>query len=177
MFTLFERTETLTLYKIKRPRGVFSLDVQLAAEDESGVWLHSVHGSNWTAPHDRGKVAFDCVLLLSPERYWVSWWIDDPADKRLEIDVCLPPECGSDGWSYIDLELDIFQHDDGTIEIKDQDEFDEACRNGWIRSEDARIARETTSTIQMMLYNRQDSFWEKGWQRLNALRHSGDRHA
>jgi predicted RNA-binding protein associated with RNAse of E/G family len=160
----------LTLRKIKRPGGVFSFEVRLAAEDESGVWLHSIRASNWTAPHDGGNGPFDCLILLSPERYWVACWVDDPADKRLEIDVCLPSERGPAGWSYVDLELDVFQHGDGTIEIIDEDEFNEACRNGWIRSEDARIAHETASAIHMMLYKRQESLWEKGWQKLNDLR-------
>jgi predicted RNA-binding protein associated with RNAse of E/G family len=85
------------------------------------------------------------------------------------MDVCLPAERVIEGWSYVDLELDIFQYADGTVQIKDRDEFDDACRNGWIRIEDARIAHETASAMHMRLYKRQESIWEQGWQRLKGL--------
>jgi len=112
----------------------------------------------------------DCLLLLRPDRYWVAVWVDDPEDRRLEIDVCLPPQQESDGWSYIDLELDPVRHESGEIEIEDRDEFDDACRNGWISADDARIASDTAAAMELALIERTEPFGEEGWRRLNSLR-------
>ncbi len=111
----------------------------------------------------------DCLLLLSPNRYWVAVWVDDPADRRLEIDVCRPPLRESDGWSYIDLELDPIRHEPGKIEIEDRDEFDEACRGGWISADEARIANETAATMEFALKERTEPLGEEGWRRLKSL--------
>jgi hypothetical protein len=157
------------LRKIKRPGGVFVYDVQPVVEDGFGVWLYAARGSNWEAPHDQGTLPCDVLLLLSPERHWVAWWVDDPDDKRLEIDVCLAPERKHDGWSYVDLELDPIRHEGGMIEIEDTDEFDDACRSGWIRPEDARMAHETALAMETALRNHEEPLGDEGWRRLADL--------
>jgi hypothetical protein len=47
----------------------------------------------------------------APHQSWVLWWVADPADRRIEIDVYSPPERTSDGWRYVDLELDSVRHE------------------------------------------------------------------
>jgi predicted RNA-binding protein associated with RNAse of E/G family len=96
----------------------------------------------------------------------VAWWVDDPTDKRLEIDVCLAPERTDDGWSYVDLELDPVRHANGVIEIQDHDEFVVACRDGWITAEDAAIADATAKTLATALQKREEPLAEEGWRRL-----------
>ena len=162
----------MKLRKIKRPAGSFFFDVQPIIEDEFGVWLHAPRGSSWQAPHAVGTLAFDAILLLSPERCWVAWWVDDPADKRLEIDICLAPKRELDGWSYIDLELDPIRHEGGIIETEDRDEFEAACRNGWMTPEDARIACATAAAMETALHRRREPFGDEGWRRLDAVRRS-----
>src|SRR5262249_42523500 len=100
----------------------------------------------------------------------VASWVDDPADRRLEIDVCLAPESEIDGWSYVDLELDPVRHRNGVIEIEDYDKFEVACRNGWITSNEARVAQETAVAIEAALRTRAEPLGDEGWRRLDALR-------
>src|SRR5262245_52971908 len=134
------------------------------------MWFYARRGSRWEAPHSIGRLPYDCVLLLSPGRFWVAVWVDDPADRRLEIDVCLAPECEHDGWSYVDLELDPIRHESGVIQIEDYDEFDVACRDGWITPENARIALDTALAMEGALRKREEPLGDEGWRRLNTLR-------
>lgn len=159
----------MKIRKIKRPGGVFTFEFRPVTEDSFGVWLHLPRGSVWEAPHDVGTLPFDVLILLSPERCWVAWWVNDSNDKRVEIDVCLSPVREGDGWSYVDLELDPVRHENGTIEIQDRDEFDTACRQGWIAESDAHMADAVANAMGAALRNREEPFGKEGWHRLNAL--------
>lgn len=161
---------TLKLRKIKRPAGVGYFDVLYLTEDEFGVWLYGPAGSTWEAPHDRGKLPFDFVALVNPNNWWVAWWVDDPKDKRLEIDVCLPPQREDDGWSYVDLELDPIRHESGLVEIQDRDEFEDACQRGWITPENAKAANATAEAMEMWLSRRDEPLGQEGWKKLRALK-------
>lgn len=67
---------------------------------------------------------FDAVLLLAELRPCVTWWVDDPHDRRVEVDICLPPQRTDQGWSFIDLELDPIRHErDQRVVTHDEDEF------------------------------------------------------
>src|SRR5207302_8747100 len=94
------------LDKIKRPAGVFAFDMRVAITDEVGTWLYYPIGSTWRAPHDTGTMPFDALLLVTAGEPFVSWWVDDPDDPRVEIDICIPPTETDAGWSFVDLELD-----------------------------------------------------------------------
>jgi len=150
------------LHKIKRPAGDFCFDVELVEEDSFGTWLAAMTGSPWNAPHDSGTLPFDVLVLLSSEHHWVAWWVDDPTDRRLEIDVCLVPQRVTDGWRFVDLELDPVRHEDGDIEIEDWDEFTDAIRHGWISVEEATIAEQTAIDMQASLHERVTPFDDEG---------------
>jgi predicted RNA-binding protein associated with RNAse of E/G family len=97
-----------------------------------------------------------------------AWWVGDPADRRLEIDVCLPPEGTDAGWRYVDLELDPVLHErDSRVEIEDWDEYEQACRNGWMSAEDAALARFTAEDRAGALRRRDEPWQERGWQMLS----------
>jgi hypothetical protein len=160
------------LWKIKRPAGRFNFEVQPLIEDSYGVWLYARRGSGWEAPHASGELPFDALALVSLERCWVAWWVDDPQDRRLEIDVCLAPKSEIDGWSFVDLELDVVRHENGTVEILDRDEFDTACQEGWISPTDAQNANTVTDTVVKKVRRGEEPLGEEGWRRLDGLRNS-----
>jgi predicted RNA-binding protein associated with RNAse of E/G family len=108
----------------------------------------------------------DAILLLRPGQWWVGWWIDDPADRRVVIDICVPPIEQGDGWSYLDLELDVVRHQDGTVEVEDRDEFQTACADGWITPEEAVMALDTSTHMERVLATADEPFGEVGWRRL-----------
>lgn len=159
------------LDKVKRPAGIFTFDMQLATEDAAGTWLYYPTGSSWSAPHDTGTMPFDALLLLAADRPFVTWWVDDPSDRRIEIDICLPPTETDTGWSFIDLELDPVRHEHtGVVEVEDLDEFDDACRRTWISNAEAAMARATAAEMAAALSQRIEPWGDDGWQRLDRVR-------
>jgi len=155
------------LRKVKRPGGLFWFDLEQLPSDRHGSWLRGRPGAPWGAPHDSGVLPVHVVLLIAPGRPWVAWWVDDPADRRLEIDVCLPPENTGDGWRYVDLELDpVFHERDGRVEIEDWDEYEESCREGWMSPDDAELARVTADALAGSLAGGDEPWQARGWQLL-----------
>lgn len=158
----------MRLTKIKRPGGAFWFDLEQVLQDRDGTWLRGPAGSPWGAPHDSGTLAVPVVVLLTVGRPWVAWWVGDPADRRLEIDVCLPPERTEAGWRYVDLELDPVRHErDSRVEIEDWDEYGQACRDGWMSADDATLARATAEDRAAALRRRDEPWQERGWQLLS----------
>ncbi|TDB82089.1 DUF402 domain-containing protein [Micromonospora sp. KC721] len=159
-----EATDGVRLHKIKRPGGVFWFDLRQVGQDRDGTWLRGAVGSPWGAPHDCGTLSVPVVVLLATNRPWVAWWVGDPADQRLEIDVCLPPEVTEAGWWYVDLELDPVLHErGGRVEIEDWDEYEEACHNGWMTSDDAKLARATAERCADVLRQGMEPWLWRGW--------------
>jgi len=166
-----EDSRTARLCKIKRPGGVFWYDLEQFLQDSDGTWLRGQVGSRWGAPHDSGAFSVPVVVLIAPGRPWVAWWVDDPADRRLEIDACLPPRRTHAGWRYVDLELDPVLHErDSRVEIEDWDEYEQACRDGWMSPDDARLARFTAENLAGALRRRDEVWQQRGWQLLTQRR-------
>jgi hypothetical protein len=164
------RNAMVRVHKVKRPGGVFWFDLQQVTEDGDGSWLHGPIGSRWGAPHDCGTLSVPVLVLLATDRPWVAWWVDDPTDQRLEIDVCRPPEIGDAAWRYVDLELDPVLHErDLRVEVEDWDEYDEACRNGWMSVDDAALASATAQRCADVLHRRAEPRIRRGWRMLRRL--------
>lgn len=162
------------LNKVKRPGGVFEFEMLAAEEDAAGVWLWYPTGSLWRAPHDAGTMPFDALLLVSTEVPAVTWWVDDPSDRRIEIDICLAPMATESGWSFIDLELDPLRHEHtGVIEIEDHDEFAAACQQGWISPDEAAFALEMATRLERALGQRLEPWGDEGWTRLQTAKSQG----
>jgi len=158
------------LHKVKRPGGVHRYDTLLIGTDEHGTWLFAPQGSAWQAPHASGELPFDVLVLLAPVRPYIAWWCDDPDGRRLEIDVCVPPEPVTDGWSFVDLELDVIRHEDtDRTEIVDHDEFDAARRAGLIGQASADLALATATELQAQVRDRIEPLGSAGWRKLASL--------
>jgi hypothetical protein len=165
-----QNSGSVRLSKVKRPGGVFWFDLRPTLQDRHGTWLQGPAGSPWGAPHDSGSLLAPVVVLIATYRPWVAWWVGDPADRRLETDVCLPPQRIEGGWRYIDLELDPVLHErDSRVEIEDWDEYEQACRNGWMSADDAHLARVTAEERAEVLRRRDEHWLDRGWQMLSEL--------
>ncbi|MGC4893022.1 DUF402 domain-containing protein [Micromonospora sp. DT31] len=164
-------SRSVRLTKVKRPGGIFWYDLEPVRQDADGAWLRGLPGSPWGGPHDSGTLPVPVVVLLATGRPWVAWWVGDPADRRLEIDVCLPPEQTGAGWRYVDLELDPVLHErDSRVEIEDWDEYEQACRDGWMGADDAGLARSTAEDRAEALRRRDEPWQARGWQLLPPQR-------
>ena len=156
---------SIRLHKIKRPGGRYWFDLDQFRQDDDGTWLRGPIGSPWGAPHDSGELPVPVVLLLAEGRPWVAWWVDDPADRRLEIDICLPPERIEGGWRYVDLELDPIRHEhDSRVEIEDWDEYEESLAAGWMSAADGELARTTAEDLAERLRTGAGDWQRRGWE-------------
>ncbi|WP_199512335.1 DUF402 domain-containing protein [Nucisporomicrobium flavum] len=161
---------TVRLEKIKRPGGVFWFDLQRVGQDDDGTWLRGPVGSPWVAPHDCGTLPMPVVVLLAEDRPWAAWWVGDPADQRLEIDVCLPPTTTGACWRYVDLELDpVLHRPSGRVEIEDWDEYEEAALNGWMNADEAGLAQATAEHCAEVLRRGAEPWIQRGWQMLRDM--------
>ena len=97
-----------------------------------------------------------------------EWWVDYPSGPQVEVDICVPASRIPDGWSFVDLELDVYRRPDQSIEIMDNDEFDSACQLGWIQPDEAARAVETAKEMVDVLERRVLPFDDSGWERLRA---------
>lgn len=171
--------QPVVIDKVKRPGGVFSYTAQHLGEDQHGHWLFLGQGSEWRAPHAHGTVPVDAVVLMCPHQPWVGWWVDDPADPRVEFDVCLPPADSEHDsrWSFVDLELDPVLHIlTNEVEVQDWDEFREAVAAGVITQESAELAIATAETLTQLLRGPSPPWLSLGWERLaTATEYGGGR--
>lgn len=164
-------TRVVTLDKVKRPGGTYWFELRHVATDAYGSWLSFLRGSAWRAPHDAGVVPIDALVLLAQDRPFITWWVNDPDDPRVEIDVCLPPTQTPSGWSFVDLELDPVRHEaDGRVEIEDEDEFAASVDAGWMSDTDALLAREAAESMADVLRAGDEPWGEVGWTLLHSLR-------
>ena len=82
--------------------------------------------------------------------------------------MCLPPDRTEAGWRYIDLELDPVLHErDSRVEIEDWDEYKQACRDGWMSADEAKLAQSTAESRAEALRRRDEPWQERGWQLLS----------
>jgi hypothetical protein len=63
-------------------------------------------------------------------------------------DICTPLEKAGDGYSLIDLCLDLLVTPDGQARELDWDEFDEAIESGWIPLELIEVATDTLHRLE-----------------------------
>jgi hypothetical protein len=141
------------------------------AVDQWGTWLHVPHGSPWRAPDDAGLVVADRVVLMDPRHAWVPWWIEDPDERRLEIDVCLPPVSLGEDWSFVDLELCVRGDEFGFVGRAGDDDIRAAGDDGRISPEEAELALAAAHQLEVALQRGQEPFGAMGWSRLvQALR-------
>jgi hypothetical protein len=145
--------------KRKRPDGRGLWPAYEVGNDEFGTWLYTPQRSLFRGEAN-GEVAFCNVgNPVGPGRHVLSlipaddWWIATfwPPDRELgftvTLDVCTPPTKVGDVWTYIDLELDPWIDLQGEAHIQDEDEFEHACREGWIPGHEATAARDVADRM------------------------------
>ena len=92
--------------------GEITFTVQPLVEDEHGQWVYGP-----IVRRDGAAQLGSCrstSRAVRPRPLVVTWWVDRPGDRRVEIGhlLRLPPERTTAGWTYVDLELDPIRHED-----------------------------------------------------------------
>ncbi|REK19649.1 MAG: DUF402 domain-containing protein [Actinobacteria bacterium] len=102
-------------------------EMVLLGDDEHGTWLGAPPGTIlqrgveepiiWNRPF---------VQLVQPGKPWIPIFNTEPVKSRVYVDITTVPVRASEGrFEVIDLDLDVEQLVDGTIQVLDEDEFDE----------------------------------------------------
>ncbi len=83
-----------------------------------------------------------------------KWWYPtvyrdgEGSVKGTYVNVCTPLELFPDAATYVDLEVDVVKHADGTVERLDDDELDEAVSAGHVSEPLAEKARTVATSIE-----------------------------
>lgn len=100
-------------------------DAIYLGDDDDGTWL----GLPEDRPVYRGShvlfVADSRGLVLVPHDEWWMAWFPEGRRFSLYVDIVTPPRRREDTITMVDLDLDVIRTTDGTVELLDEDEFDE----------------------------------------------------
>ena len=108
----------------------WAFDMERLGEDVHGLWLSAAAGTDLrrgTEPSISAKHGF--VKVVTPGQWWTALWNEGPWSDgrsiRTYVDVITPAVWDGDTVRMVDLDLDVVRRSDGTVEVDDEEEFDE----------------------------------------------------
>jgi hypothetical protein len=155
------------------PDGVWGS--YLVEEDGEGHWLytpsHSLYrarrGDDVSFCHAGWPEPPGCAVIhyIPRSGWWFARW-QHRREAHVAIDICKPARLQRNVWSYDDLWLDVIKFADGRVRVEDEDEFNDARREGNISEEEAAVCLETLRRLEARLARRDPLFDEDGWRKL-----------
>jgi hypothetical protein len=145
----------------RRPTGMAIS--RLLGDDMFGRWLGVTRGDPWwAADRSRSGVFVESFVKLVPSgTFWTACF--NSADPIVDVDIVMPVCWAGNVLEEIDLELDILRSADGSVHVRDQDEF-ERVRAGWDMPLDIATQAETTCAQIRVLV-------EQGAEPFNSIGH------
>jgi len=158
----------VTAQFLKNPDHLhWGFQAYLLGEDEWGVWLALPQGSTrWKGPQAKPPTTEDAVFCAPREAWWHLHYGGAGPEFSHFVDIATPPVWrGDDRYEMIDLDLDVAVHQDGTIEIQDEDEFAEHQVRYHYTDEMIERARAATDYVVSALHTHQEPFFDvaSGW--------------
>lgn len=95
-------------------------------EDEYGHWILVPTGSErWKGTEPVRPTREDAVFCAPHQGWWHLHYVGATTRLSHFVDIVTQPVWVSDSrYEMIDLDLDVVVHQDGTIEVEDEEEFD-----------------------------------------------------
>ena len=117
--------------------------VSFLGEDAYGRWLGIAQGDPWRAVDGSRSGVFETtfVKLVPSGTFWTACF--NPVDPVVDVDIVLPVRWAGDTLEEVDLELDILRSADGSVRVRDQEEFDRV-RDMWAMPDDIAAQAEAT---------------------------------
>ncbi len=133
--------------------------------DGHGVWM----GGRVGETARRGAEApivfrHDWVKVIVPGAWWSAIW---NASGVCYVDIVTPPRWNGDVVSMIDLDLDVYRHPDGRVEVMDEDEFDEHRMTLGYPQQVVDMTRTTTAQVVLAIERGDEPFATVGPGRLS----------
>jgi len=148
-------------------RGHWSFDMERLGDDEHGIWLWAPagtvlqRGSDKTVTVDQGF-----VKVITPGRWWTAVWNVGPVHGERSIavyvDISTPAVRESDTVHMVDLDLDVIRRRDGSVEVVDEDEFDEHRVSFGYPGYVVDKARAVTAGLAIAVERREEPFGSVG---------------
>ncbi len=125
----------------RRPTAVAA--TCLLGEDEFGRWLGVGGGTPWRAADRSRAGVFETsfVKVVPSGTFWTACF--HPVDPVVDVDIVLPVRWVDDALEEVDLELDILRSADGSVRMRDREEFDRV-RAAWAMPGDVVAQAEAT---------------------------------
>jgi hypothetical protein len=121
----FSNNRTIEVRSFKWPRRPTGVTVaRLLGEDQFGRWIGVQKGDPWwTANRARsGVFGAPLVKLVPSGTFWTACF--HPADPVIDVDIVLPVRWADDVLEEVDLELDVLRSANGTVSVRDRDEWE-----------------------------------------------------
>lgn len=95
----------------------------ILGEDAFGQWLGFARGDQWRTADGKRSGVFETsfVKLVPRGTFWTACFM--PVDPIVDVDIVLPVRRVGDALEEVDLELDIVCCGDGSVSIRDREEF------------------------------------------------------
>jgi uncharacterized protein len=135
---------------------------RLLGEDEFGRWLGVARGDPWWGADGTygGEFEASLVKVVPGDTFWTACF--NPLEPLVDVDIVLPVRWTGDTLEEIDLELDILRYADGSVRVRDREEF-ERMRVEWAMPNDVvERAEETCARVREMVEQGAEPFGEVG---------------
>jgi hypothetical protein len=134
----------------------------LLGEDEFGRWLGITKGSPWrAADHSRSGVFETSFVKVVPSgTFWTACF--NPIDSVIDVDIVLPVRWIGDVLEEVDLELDILRSTDGSVRVRDREEFDRVRQVQCMPGDIATRAEKTCARVHELVELRAEPFGHVG---------------
>ena len=158
----------MTVQFLKNPDHLhWGFEARHLGEDAYGRWVAVPEGSKrWKGHEDVRPTREHAVFLAPHEGWWHLHYNGATTQFSHFVDIVTPPTWVNDyRYEMIDLDLDVVVHQDGTVEIEDEDEFEVHKIKYAYTEEMIRRAQEETARVVRWLEARREPFFEvaKGW--------------
>jgi protein associated with RNAse G/E len=150
----------------------WAFDMERLGEDEHGTWLWAPAGTELRRGAGRRIVTGHLfVKVITPGGWWTAIWNDHGHPSiGVYVDVISPAVWDGDTVRMVDLDLDVIRRPDGSVEVADEDEFDEhRIRYGYPPHVVDR-ARAVTARVAIAVERRDEPFGTAGDRWLEAAR-------
>jgi protein associated with RNAse G/E len=163
----------VTVQFLKNPDIIhWGFEAHRLGEDEWGIWIGVPTGSRrWKGETSMRPTQADAVFCAPTDSWWHLHY--NGAATRLThfVDIVTPAVWVTDNrYEMIDLDLDVVRHQDGSVEIEDEDEFEiHQVRYGYTDEMIQRAVAETDRVVEL-LEGRREPFFEVAASWLAKLR-------
>ena len=152
----------VTVQFLKNPDIVhWGFEAMFLGEDEFGSWIAVPQGTNRWKGEEMVRPTVEAAVFCAPhEGWWHLHYNGVTTQFSHFVDIVTPPKWVSENrYEMIDLDLDVVVHQDGTVEIEDEDEFEiHQVRYGYTKEMILRAEAETQRIVGV-LNNREEPFF------------------